>query len=101
MRIERKIIKRINDINKGDILTVLDRKDLMKMAEHPDYGRNFSNFVKVFMPLIALGMVMLCGKKISVSSIHYNESIIRVRDTENGELNRFNWSIKYFKEYSP
>ena len=101
MKIERKTIKRINDINKGDILTVLDRKDLMKMTKHPDYGRNFSNVVKVFMPLIAPGMVMLCGKKISVNSIHYNESIIRVRDTENGELNPFNWSIKYFKEYSP
>ena len=101
MRIERKIIKRINDINKGDILTVLDRKDLMKMKEDADYGRDFSTFANIFMPLIAPGMVMLCGKKISVSSIHYNESIIRVRDTESGELNPFNWSIKYFKEYSP
>ena len=100
MRIERKIIKKIEDINKGDILTVLNRKDLMKMVEHTDYGKGFSNFVKVFMPLIESDMVMLCGKKISVSSIHYNDSIIRIRDTENGELNPFNWSIKYFKEYS-
>lgn len=101
MRIEKKIIKRIDDINKGDILTVLNRKDLMKMAEHPDYGRSFSNFVKVFMPLIESDMVMLCGKKISVRSINHKESIIRVKDIESGKSNSFNWSIKYFKEYSP
>ena len=100
MRIERKIIKKIEDINKGDILTVLDRKDLMKMKEDPDYGRDFSNVVKVFMPLIAPGMVMLCGKKISVRSINHKESIIRVKDIESGKSNSFNWSIKYFKEYS-
>lgn len=100
MRIERKIIKKIEDINKGDILTVLNRKDLMKMAEHPDYGRSFSNFVKVFMPLIESDMVMLCGKKISVRSIDHESYIIRVKDIESGESNTSNWSIKYFKEYS-
>ena len=100
MKIERKTIKRINDINKGDILTVLNRKDLMKMVEHPDYGKNFSNFVKVFMPLIVPGMVMLCGKKVSVSSIDHESYIIRVKDIESGESNTSNWSIKYFKEYS-
>lgn len=101
MKIERKIIKKIEDINKGDILTVLNRKDLMKMVEHPDYGKGFSNFVKVFMPLIVPGMVMLCGKKVSVSSIDHESYIIRVKDIESGESNTSNWSIKYFKEYSP
>ena len=101
MRIERKIIKKIEDINKGDILTVLNFKDLMKMKEDPDYRRDFSTFANIFMPLIALGMVMLCGKKISVRSINHKESIIRVKDIESGKSNSFNWSIKYFKEYSP
>ena len=101
MKIERKTIKRINDINKGDILTVLNFKDLMKMKEDPDYGRDFSTFANIFMPLIALGMVMLCGKKVSISSIDYESYIIRVKDIESGESNGSNWSIKYFKEYSP
>ena len=101
MRIEKKIIKRIDDINKGDILTILNRKDLMKMAEHPDYGRSFSNFVKVFMPNIIPSMTMLSGKKVSISFIDHEASIIRIKDIESGELNPFNWSIKYFKEYSP
>ena len=101
MRIERKIIKKIEDINKGDILTVLNRKDLMKMVEHPDYGKSFYNFVKVFMPNIIPSMAMLSGKKVSISFIDHEAFIIRIKDIESGELNRFNWSIKYFKEYSP
>ena len=101
MRIERKIIKKIEDINKGDILTVLDRKDLMKMKEDPDYGRDFSTFANIFMPNIIPSMTMLSGKKVSISFIDHESSIIRVKDVESGELNRFNWSIKYFKEYSP
>ena len=101
MRIEKKIIKRIDDINKGDILTILNRKDLMKMAEHPDYGRSFSNFVKVFMPNIIPSMTMLSGKKVSISFIDHEASIIRIKDIESGELNLFYRSIKYFKEYSP
>ena len=86
MRIEKKIIKRIDDINKGDILTVLNFKDLMKMK---------------VMPNIIPSMAMLSGKKVSISFIDHEASIIRIKDIESGELNRFNWSIKYFKEYSP
>ena len=101
MRIERKIIKKIEDINKGDILTVLNFKDLMKMKEDPDYRRDFSTFANVFMPNIIPSMAMLSGEKVSISFIDHEASIIRVRDAESGELNPFNWSIKYFKEYSP
>ena len=101
MRIERKIIKKIEDINKGDILTVLNFKDLMKMKEDPDYGRGFSTFANVFMPNIIPSMAMLSGEKVSISFIDHKASIIRIKDIESGELNRFNWSIKYFKEYSP
>ena len=63
MRIERKTIKRIEDINKGDILTVLNFKDLMKMKEDPDYGIGFYDHIKIFMPRITPNMMELCGKK--------------------------------------
>ena len=99
MRIERKIIKRIEDVNKGDVLTVLDFQKLMKVAEDPDYGKGFGDHIKIFMPNITLDMIELCGKKISISYIDYKESIIRVKDIESGKTNSYNWCIKYFREY--
>ena len=99
MRIERKTIKRIEDVNKGDVLTVLNLKKLMKMTEDPDYGVGFSNYIKIFMPRITPNMMELCGKKISISYINHKESIIRVKDIENGKTNSYNWCIKYFREY--
>ena len=99
MRIERKIIKRIEDVNKGDVLTVLNLKKLMKMTEDPDYGIGFYDHIKIFMPRITPNMMELCGKKISISYIDHKESIIRVKDIESGKTNSYNWCIKYFREY--
>lgn len=99
MRIERKTIKRIEDVNKGDVLTVLNLKKLMKMTEDPDYGIGFYDHIKIFMPRITPNMIELCGKKISISYIDHKESIIRVKDIENGKTNSYNWCIKYFREY--
>ena len=99
MRIERKTIKRIEDVNKGDVLTVLNLKKLMKMTEDPDYGVGFANHIKMFMPRITCDMMKLCGKKISISYIDHKEYIIRVKDIENGKTNSYNWCIKYFREY--
>ena len=99
MRIERKTIKRIEDVNKGDVLTVLNLKKLMKMTEDPDYGIGFYDHIKIFMPRITPNMMELCGKKISISYINHKESIIRVKDIENGKTNSYNWCIKYFREY--
>lgn len=99
MRIERKTIKRTEDINKGDILTVLNLKKLMKMTEDPDYGMGFADHVKILMPHITIGMMELCGKKISISYIDHKKSIIRVKDVESGKTNLYNWCIKYFIEY--
>lgn len=97
--IPKKIIRSIEDVKVGDILTVLDRDSLIKFRNHY-YAIDYILKPGWILPSIVRNMVdAFPNKEVIVTKIHQDMSVVNAIRKDGSSCSEFSWSIAYFKEY--